>query len=423
MFPMKDHSALEQHTLSRDELRRRKGYKKGLQLSILLLGEKGSGKSTFLNNLCGQDISLSDEDYDDDDDKMTNNVTPENGNAIEDIDPGYKTAHLSPGLKLVTRRVYLNDELGVPITLDIILFPGCGDNVDNSQSSVVIKNYLDQQFANVLKEEVRIKRNTKETDGRPHVCLYFLKSTPRGVKKFDIELMKTICDKVNLIPIIPKADGLTETELNLHKDIVRQEISQNNIRVFDFKSDTLGETLALYDMDIDSSSAKSKYDNDTKIKEISPFAIVCSKTFSKNSENRVEHIRTYEWGSLVVEDQNTSDFIYLKAILLGSHLQELKDVTNNVLYENYRAKVLTEKKNNYDIPNYSYIDETSRGSVSNVSTRRNSASRTLGNPDTNDENAYQIHKEIDEKNRIIEDYQRKIDLLEKMLAAPHQNKV
>ena len=85
--------------------------------------------------------------------------------------------------------------------------------------------------------------------------------------------------------------------------------------------------------------------------------------------------------------------------------------------------MLTEKKNNYDIPNYSYIDETSRGSVSNVSTRRNSASRTLGNPDTNDENAYQIHKEIDEKNRIIEDYQRKIDLLEKMLAAPHQNKV
>ncbi|QHS72419.1 septin SPR28 [Saccharomyces paradoxus] len=416
---MKDNSALEHHTPNRDELRRRKGYKKGLQLSILLLGEKGSGKSTFLNNLCGQDISLSD----DNNDEVINNVTLEKGNAIEDIDPGYKTAHLSPGLKLVTRRVYLNDELGVPVTLDIISFPGCGDNIDNSQSSVVIKNYLDQQFANVLKEEVRIKRNTKDTDGRPHVCLYFLKSTPRGVKKFDIELMKTICDKVNLIPIISKADGLTETELNLHKTIVRQEILENNIRVFDFKNDNLGETLALYDMDIDSSSAKSKYCHDTKIKDISPFAIVCSKTFRTNSENSVEHIRVYEWGSLVVEDQNTSDFIFLKAILLGSHLQELKDVTNNVLYENYRAKVLTDKKINYDIPNYSFIDESSRGSISNVSTRRNSSSRTLGNLDTNDESSYQIHKEIDEKNRIIEDYQRKIDLLEKMLASPDKNKV
>ena len=163
----------------------------------------------------------------------------------------YKTAHLSPGLKHVTRRVYLNDELGVPVTLDIISFPGCGDNVDNSQSSAVIKNYLDQQFENVLKEEVRIKRNTKDTDGRPHVCLYFLKSTPRGVKKFDIELMKTICDKVNIIPIIPKADGLTEAELNLHKEVVRKEILDNDIHVFDFKNDILGETLALYDMDID----------------------------------------------------------------------------------------------------------------------------------------------------------------------------
>lgn len=47
MFPMKDHSALEQHTLSRDELRRRKGYKKGLQLSILLLGEKAAANQHF----------------------------------------------------------------------------------------------------------------------------------------------------------------------------------------------------------------------------------------------------------------------------------------------------------------------------------------------------------------------------------------
>ena len=160
-----------------------------------------------------------------------------------------------------------------------------------------------------------------------------------------------------------------------------------------------------------------------QVKDILPFAIVCSNNFRTNAENGIVHIREYEWGSLVVEDQNTSDFIYLKAILLGSHLQELKDVTNNVLYENYRAKVLTEKRTNYDIPNFSYVDEGSRESISNVSTRRNSSSRTLGNLDSNDENACQIYKEIDEKNRIIEDYQRKIDSLEKMLASPNKNSV
>ncbi|CAI4058543.1 septin SPR28 SKDI_04G4340 [Saccharomyces kudriavzevii IFO 1802] len=415
---MNDYSALEHHTPNRDELRRRKGYKKGLQLSILLLGEKGSGKSTFLNNLCGKHISLSD----DDDDEVAKNAAIKKGNAIQDTNAEYKTAHLSPGLRIVTKRVYLNDELGVPITLDIILFPGCGDNVDNSQSSVEIKRYLDQQFENVLKEEVRIKRNTRDTDGRPHVCLYFLKSTPRGVKKFDVELMKTICDKVNLIPIIPKADGLTEAELALHKDIVRQEILQNDIHVFDFKSDNLGETLALYDMDVDSNPGKSKYSRDTKIKDISPFAIICSNAIRTTAENSVEHIREYEWGSLIVEDQTTSDFIYLKAILLGSHLQELKDVTNNVLYENYRAEILTEKKIHCDIPNYSYMDEGSRESISNVSTRRSSSSRTLGNLDLNDENAYKIYKEIDEKNKIIEDYQKKIDSLERMLTGPDKSK-
>lgn len=415
---MKDYSVPENHSLNRDELRRRKGYKKGLQLSILLLGEKGSGKLTFLNNLCGQDISLSDVD----DSEIAKDVAIKNGHAIEDTNSEYKTAHLSPGLKLVTKRVYLNDELGVPITLDIILFPGCGDNVDNSQSSTVIKNYLEQQFENVLKEEVRIKRNTKDTDGRPHVCLYFLKSTPRGVKKFDIELMKTICDKVNLIPIIPKADGLTETELALHKDIVRQEILRNDIHVFDFKDDNLGETLALYDMDFDSDSKKSNYFPNTKIKDISPFAIVCSNTVHTDTQNGVKHIREYEWGSLIVEDQNTSNFIYLKAILLGSHLQELKDVTNNVLYERYRADVLTEKNIHYDVPSYSCIDENSRGSISNVSTRRSTPNKTPGNLDMGDENTYNIYKEIDEKNKIIENYQRKIDSLEKMLTSPGKNR-
>lgn len=42
--------------LTAEEIRQRKFLKRGLQLSILVLGQCGTGKSTFINTLCDEDV-------------------------------------------------------------------------------------------------------------------------------------------------------------------------------------------------------------------------------------------------------------------------------------------------------------------------------------------------------------------------------
>lgn len=42
-----------------------------------------------------------------------------------------------------------------------------------------------------------------------------------------------------------------------------------------------------------------------------------------------------------MEDTDHSDFVALRSVLFGSHLQELRDITHEVLYEKYRTEKLS----------------------------------------------------------------------------------
>uniref|UniRef100_A0A8D2E5X8 Septin-type G domain-containing protein n=1 Tax=Theropithecus gelada TaxID=9565 RepID=A0A8D2E5X8_THEGE len=50
--------------------------------------------------------------------------------------------------------------------------------------------------------------------------------------------------------------------------------------------------------------------------------------------------RQYPWGIAKVENGEHCDFTILRNTLIRTHMQDLKDVTNNVHYENYRSKKL-----------------------------------------------------------------------------------
>jgi septin family protein len=43
----------------------------------------------------------------------------------------------------------------------------------------------------------------------------------------------------------------------------------------------------------------------------------------------------------IVEDTDHSDFVALRSVLFGSHLQELREITHEVLYEKYRTEKLS----------------------------------------------------------------------------------
>ena len=50
-------------------------------------------------------------------------------------------------------------------------------------------------------------------DNRIHVALYFIQPTGHSLREIDIEFLKRIGPRVNVIPVIAKADSLTKEEL------------------------------------------------------------------------------------------------------------------------------------------------------------------------------------------------------------------
>ena len=50
-------------------------------------------------------------------------------------------------------------------------------------------------------------------DTRVHCCLYFIPPYGHGLRQIDLEFLKRLQYKVNLVPVIGKADTLTKTEV------------------------------------------------------------------------------------------------------------------------------------------------------------------------------------------------------------------
>lgn len=51
--------------------------------------------------------------------------------------------------------------------------------------------------------------------------------------------------------------------------------------------------------------------------------------------------RQYPWGIVEVDNPRHSDFLAIRSALLHSHLADLKEITHDFLYENYRTEKLS----------------------------------------------------------------------------------
>jgi cell division control protein 11 len=115
------------------------------------------------------------------------------------------------------------------LTLTILDTPGFGDSIDNEAAFDTILKYVEEQYDNVMAEESRIKRNTKSIDSRIHCILYFVTPTGHGLKEIDLEFVKRLGPRCNVIPVLAKSDTLTKSE----KQALKQKVL---FSVYFFKS-------------------------------------------------------------------------------------------------------------------------------------------------------------------------------------------
>ncbi|KAK8778542.1 hypothetical protein V5799_020116 [Amblyomma americanum] len=274
----------------------RKAVKKGFEFNLMVAGETGLGKSTLVNSMFLADIYPCDRPLSSQRAKKTVQV--------EEI------------------RVLLK-EGSVDLALTIADTPGFGDAVDNTGCWQPIIDYIEAQNAEFYVAESRVHR-VPFHDSRVHCCLYFIAPSGHGMKTLDIEFMKKLHDKVNIVPVIAKADTMTVEECSRFKREILDEIKQNNILIYEFPNPEDDEERKLQ----------------KSLKDRVPFAVVGSSTMEEVN-GRMVRGRRYPWGVAEVENADHCDFAALRDMLIKTNMQDLKDITNDVHYENYRFQKLT----------------------------------------------------------------------------------
>ncbi|KAI9273665.1 Septin-domain-containing protein [Sporodiniella umbellata] len=301
---------------------RRKNIKKGFQFTLMVVGAAGTGRTTFVNTLCDAHVLTK---------KACDN--PEDAHQ----EPGINIKPVSIGKESMYMLLLIEmDEDGVRISLTIVDTPGFGDNIDNEKCFKEIVGYLERQYDDILAEESRIKRNPRFRDNRVHALLYFISPTGHTLREIDIELMRRLSPRVNVIPVIGRADSLTPQELNDFKKRIMEDIEHYHIPIYNFP----------YDIEEDD---EDTVEENSELRRLLPFSIIGSDEEIIVQGRRVRG-RQYPWGSVEVDNPRHSDFGRLKSALLSSHLQDLKEITHDFLYENYRTEKLSRNRDDDDIP-------------------------------------------------------------------------
>ncbi|XP_076656987.1 septin 7-like protein pnut isoform X6 [Halictus rubicundus] len=273
----------------------RKAVKKGFDFTLMVVGESGLGKSTLINSMFLADI--------------------------------YSAEYPGPSLRIKktvaveTSKVLLKEN-GVNLTLTVVDTPGFGDAVDNSNCWVPVIEYIESKYEEFLNAESRVVRR-QIPDSRVHCCLYFVAPSGHGLKPLDVEFMQRLHDKVNIIPVIAKADTMTPDECAHFKKQILNEIAQHKIKIYEFPEVEEEEESKLHKV----------------LRDRVPFAVVGANTVVEQDGRKVRG-RKYPWGIAEVENLEHCDFIALRNMVIRTHLQDLKDVTNNVHYENFRCRTL-----------------------------------------------------------------------------------
>ncbi|RUS32335.1 hypothetical protein BC938DRAFT_475696 [Jimgerdemannia flammicorona] len=258
----------------------------------MVVGETGLGKTTFMNTLFNTDLVES--------------IIPETPQST-------KTVVISP-------KTYELVEDGVSLNLCVIDTPGFGDRLNRSTDLEPIIEYIDEQFQAYYDAERSAEFRRAIPDTRVHALLYFIPPTGHTLKELDILALQTLSAKVNVIPVIAKADTLTPEEKVSFKRSILGGLDAHNIKIY-----------------------PSAYPDDremiVELEKHIPFTVIGSDNFVNAAGKKVRG-RSYRWGVVEVENVKHCDFIYLRELIMTSCLHELIDITHSHHYHNYRAGLL-----------------------------------------------------------------------------------
>ncbi|TBU54223.1 septin [Dichomitus squalens] len=277
--------------------------KRGAHFTIMVVGESGLGKTTLINTLFSTELSPA---------------------------KNYSRRHQKQLDKLTEVEIIKAEleEKQFKTKLTVIDTPGFGDYVNNRDSWAPIVDFIDDQHEAYMRQEQQPERKEK-IDLRVHACLYFIRPTGHTLKPLDIEIMKRLGTRVNLIPVIAKADTLTHADMHTFKDRIRQVIQAQGIRIYQPPIEADDEVSA---------------EHARVLTEAMPFSIIGSTEDVVTPDGRTVKGREYLWGVAEVENEAHCDFRKLRSLLIRTYMLDLISSTEDLHYENYRQAQMETRK-------------------------------------------------------------------------------
>ncbi|GJJ68614.1 hypothetical protein EMPS_00960 [Entomortierella parvispora] len=296
---------------------------------------------------------------------------------------GYATGELERTLNSF-EALFEIEESAEKINLTLVDTPGFlgSDEVVDAHCDEIIA-YLEYQFDLTLAEERKVRRNPKATDNQIHACLYFIdhSSTRPGLSAADIRILQRLGTRVNLIPVLSRADTLTRAQTKKLKQAILKDAALHQIQFFQFLSPKLAKKLLQQQGGTEDHEQKKKrnsrpgpgddeeaeengegeeeeeeddedededeWDPETleekaHLQSLAPFTVIAKEedVEIKDKQGKPVQGREFPWGVLNCFDSDHCDLSSLRSALLSSHRQELKEITFGYFYEKYRTEKL-----------------------------------------------------------------------------------
>lgn len=233
----------------------RKSVKRGFEFTLMMVGESGLGKSTLIDSLFLTDLYK---------DRVLAPVE----------ERGQKTTRIE-------KKTLDIEEKGVRLRLNIVDTPGFGDGTSCEDSWQVVVDYIDEQYRQYFMDESGLNRKNIQ-DNRVHCCLYAVPPWGHSLRQMDLDMMRRLHKKVNIVIVITKADTLTQAEVMKMKANIMRDIEANGIQLYKFP-------------ECDSDEEEEFKRQDAEMKESIPFAVVGSTQVFEVGGKKMRG-RQYPWG-------------------------------------------------------------------------------------------------------------------------------
>jgi cell division control protein 12 len=241
----------------------------------------------------------------------------------------------------------------------IIDTPGFGNQVNHRNSVQPISDYIASCRQRKYKREMSSRNynyNYRDRDRLQdyvdptedelvHVCLYFL--SPGRFLEIDRHFMKKVQKQVTIVPIIAKADTLTDEEIAVYRAELREILERERIHVYDFDGVNVnvngrGHVHVHDDVNVNSSSMHRKYLN----------------SFHRGRKpgetlTIISRDGNYPWGKSRAFDPCHSDLTLIRNVLLSEHTERFLQVASGH-YARYRARRIA-KRNLGDVVKYAVL--------------------------------------------------------------------